>query len=188
MFWGVRSPPQLGWEGHLGACTRSLSSSGHSSAEDLHMLPIDHQELSESCTAGIKLLAAVGEVQTDPALPNSSTWLDFSLYKLELGRRPVAWSESPGYEAACSPGGSLQCNPAVSHRVWVQPSCRSPCVGPSPRRWEDLSPLAPWRSLKTAMTGSPQLHLCVQPLRGCSPPSYTMSHFDPSLAIASTQN
>ena len=53
------------------------------SAEDLHMLPIDHQELSERCTAGIQPLAAVGKVQIDPALPDFGTWLDF---------RPASWS------------------------------------------------------------------------------------------------
>lgn len=54
------------------------------SDEDLHVLPIDHQELSESCTAsGIKTLAAAGEVQTDPTFPNFGTQLNF---------RPMSWS------------------------------------------------------------------------------------------------
>ena len=64
------------------------------SAESLHMLPIDHQELSESCAAGIKPLAAVGEVQTDLALPNFSTWLDF---------RPMSWSWANGQQRDQSP-------------------------------------------------------------------------------------
>lgn len=40
-----------------------------SSAEDLYVLPVDPLEVPESCTAGTKPLAAVGEVQTDPRLP-----------------------------------------------------------------------------------------------------------------------
>lgn len=78
-----------GTSGSLHLVTPQLWPLQHS-AEDLHMLPIDHQELSESFTAEMNPLAAAGAVQTDPALPSFVTWLDFLPHELELGQRPVA--------------------------------------------------------------------------------------------------
>lgn len=43
------------------------------SSEDLHMLFLHHQELSDYYSAGIKALAVLGKVQTDLALSSFGT-------------------------------------------------------------------------------------------------------------------